>query len=81
MDVEAGRRLKIMDRDITRPWEEFVESLSLTERAMTTMFEKLEIHFEKLELQVSRIAMEKGSSIVIPRSLTQNCGYSKELSN
>ena len=54
MDVEGERRLEIVDRDLTHLREEFMESLSQTERAMTTMLTDLEICFEKLELQVAR---------------------------
>ena len=54
MDVKGERRLEIVDRDLTHLREEFMESLSQTERAMTTMLTDLEICFEKLELQVAR---------------------------
>ena len=52
LDEEGGRRLELVDRYLTQIREEFAESLSQSEWEMMTMLGKLEICFEKLELQV-----------------------------
>ena len=41
---------------------------------MTTMLAEMEIRFDKPELQVARMAMEKGESIANPGSSSHNCG-------
>ena len=63
MEDEGGHRLELVDKGITQIQEEFVESLSQSEWEMIVMLAELEIWFENLELQVSRIAMEKVSGV------------------
>ena len=45
-----------MNRDISHLHEEFTEYISQSERAMTRMIAELEVRFEKLELEVEKMA-------------------------
>ena len=55
LDIEGGRRLEIVDRDMSQLQEEFAHSISQTEQAMTELLAKLEVRFDKLELKVAKM--------------------------
>ena len=74
MDFEGGRNLETVDRYLSQLRQEFAESISQMEHAMTTILAELEIWFDKLELQVTRMASEKTTSTANPRSSSKKHG-------
>ena len=55
LDIKGGRRLEIVDHDMSQLQEEFAHSISQTEQAMTELLAKLEVRFDKLELKVAKM--------------------------
>ena len=67
--------MEIVDRDMSQLREELVESISQSEHAMIGMLAKLEIRFDKLELQVAKkMAAENRVVVANSESLAQKGG-------
>ena len=59
---EGGRRMELVDIDLSRLREEFLESIYQSEIVMTRMIAELEVKFDKLELPVAKMAAGSGGA-------------------